>query len=430
MEVQDPLRNASSVPDNGTCDSRHASGKHETGRKDTLPCNPGEGSGAARLPSQGPVRDDARESMAVFVLDKRGKPLMPCTEKRARLLLGRGRARVHRVVPFVIRLTDRLSEASVFQTLAVKIEPGSRTTGLALVRESGADAAVLNLFELIHRGRQISEALTARSNFRRRRRSENLRYRPARFHHLLRPEGWLAPSLRHRVETTFNWVRRLLRWAPVTRLVSELVRYTVLPAGREENLSDLSDEELLVTSPQQLRLARTRLHDAAAVNGTRWVLADCLLQTGLPVELAGGGRTNWNRTRFSIPQTQAHDAVCVGKVTAISGWRQPVLEVKCTGRGSYQRTRVTAQGFPRGYLTRSKRVRGFQTGDRVRAEVPTGKNTGLHTGRVAVRATGNFNIQTADRVIQGVSHRYCTVIQRADGYSYSTRPSTGPAQAR
>ncbi|MDN7182375.1 RRXRR domain-containing protein, partial [Caballeronia sp. SEWSISQ10-4 2] len=45
--------------------------------------------------------------MAVFILDRQGLPLMPCTEKRARLLLERGRARVHRVVPFVIRLTDR-----------------------------------------------------------------------------------------------------------------------------------------------------------------------------------------------------------------------------------------------------------------------------------------------------------------------------------
>lgn len=45
--------------------------------------------------------------MAVFVLDKRGQSLMPCTEKRARLLLERGRARVHRLVPFVIRLIDR-----------------------------------------------------------------------------------------------------------------------------------------------------------------------------------------------------------------------------------------------------------------------------------------------------------------------------------
>ncbi|TMD24982.1 MAG: hypothetical protein E6J04_20035 [Chloroflexi bacterium] len=43
----------------------------------------------------------------VFVLDTKKKPLMPCTPKRARQLLARGRAVVHRVAPFVIRLKDR-----------------------------------------------------------------------------------------------------------------------------------------------------------------------------------------------------------------------------------------------------------------------------------------------------------------------------------
>jgi len=74
--------------------------------------------------------------LAVFVLDKRKRPLMPCSEKRARLLLERKRARVHRLVPFTIRLVDRTVETSVVQPVRIKIDPGSRTTGLALVRES------------------------------------------------------------------------------------------------------------------------------------------------------------------------------------------------------------------------------------------------------------------------------------------------------
>ena len=150
--------------------------------------------------------------MAVFVLDKRKKPLMPCSEKRARLLLERGRARVHRLVPFTIRLVDRTREESVLQPLRVKIDPGSKTTGIALVRESesvddtGActrQAHVLWLAELVHRGAQIRDALTARRAFRRRRRS-TLRYRAPRFLNRKRPEGWLPPSLRHRVETTLS----------------------------------------------------------------------------------------------------------------------------------------------------------------------------------------------------------------------------------
>ena len=128
--------------------------------------------------------------MAVLVLDKGGKPLMPCSEKRARLLLERGRARVHRVIPFVIRMTDRHVEDCTLQPVRIKLDPGSKATGMALVRESEAldtntgeiqrNASVLNLFELLHRGRQISEALTARSAMRRRRRGKACRPRLAR----------------------------------------------------------------------------------------------------------------------------------------------------------------------------------------------------------------------------------------------------------
>ena len=172
--------------------------------------------------------------MSVGVLDRSGKPLMPCSEKRARLLLGRGRARVHRLLPFVIRLVDRERATCALQPLRLKLDPGSRGTGLALVRDTEPvdavtgeiqrGAAVLNLFELMHRGRQISEALTARRQMRRRRRG-NLRYRAPRFLNRTRLAGWLAPSLQHRVDTTLAWVKRLQRWAPVTALSSELVRF-------------------------------------------------------------------------------------------------------------------------------------------------------------------------------------------------------------
>nr|WP_219064100.1 RRXRR domain-containing protein [Pseudomonas sp. UMAB-08] len=113
--------------------------------------------------------------MAVFVLDKSGKALMPCSEKRVRLLLERGRARVHRVAPFVLRLVDRTVDSCTVQPLRIKLDPGSKATGLALVRDTDhldastgeiqRGAAALNLFELVHRGRKISETLTAHPAF-------------------------------------------------------------------------------------------------------------------------------------------------------------------------------------------------------------------------------------------------------------------------
>jgi hypothetical protein len=64
--------------------------------------------------------------LSVFVLDSNGKALMPCTEKRVRLMLARGRARVHRVLHFVIRLMDvRAQDCQIQPT-----EPHRRHRGL------------------------------------------------------------------------------------------------------------------------------------------------------------------------------------------------------------------------------------------------------------------------------------------------------------
>lgn len=169
--------------------------------------------------------------MAVFVLDRNQHPLMPCSEKRARKLLAAGRARVHRVIPFVIRLVDRRQSECETQPVRVKLDPGSKVTGMALVREpplpdAGENGcAVLSLFEIVYRGHRISEALTARRQKRRRRRG-NLRYRAPRFlNRGNKKKGWLAPSLQHRVDTVRSWIVRLRRWAAVSAISQELVRF-------------------------------------------------------------------------------------------------------------------------------------------------------------------------------------------------------------
>ena len=68
---------------------------------------------------------------------------------------------------------------------------------------------------------------------------------------------------------------------------------------------------------------------------------------------------------------------------------------------------------------RQKAVHGFQTGDVVRADVLQGVQTGTYHGRVAVRQSGSFNVQTAAGVVQGISWKCCTILHRADGYDYA-----------
>ena len=75
-------------------------------------------------------------------------------------------------------------------------------------------------------------------------------------------------------------------------------------------------------------------------------------------------------------------------------------------------------GFPRTGPKQHKRVQGFQTGDLVRAVVTSGTKQGTYVGKVAVRTRGVFNITTAQGVVTDIHHRNCTLIARADGYTY------------
>jgi RRXRR protein len=81
--------------------------------------------------------------LAVFVLDKRNKPLVPGSQKRARLRLTRGRAVVHRYDPFTIRLNNRIG--GEVRPLLVKIDPGSKTTGVAVASDVNTPAQAKNL---------------------------------------------------------------------------------------------------------------------------------------------------------------------------------------------------------------------------------------------------------------------------------------------
>ena len=169
-------------------------------------------------------------ALSVFVLDQSKRPLMPCSQKRARKLLSSGRARIHRLFPFAIRLIDRTVEDSSLQPLRLSIDPGSKVTGLALCRvEEAIDAStgeiqtpvmhISFLMELVHRGQAIKDALHARAAMRRTRRTRNLRYRAPRFDNRGGDKmGWVAPSLMHRVLTTQTWVNRIS--TDVTRLAN------------------------------------------------------------------------------------------------------------------------------------------------------------------------------------------------------------------
>lgn len=155
----------------------------------------------------------------VLVLDTNRKPLTPCNPGVARSLLKAQKAAVFRQFPFTIILKKEVDATP--EPIELKLDPGSKITGIALKQGN----KVLFGAELTHRGQAIKASLESRRSIRRGRRNRHTRYRPARFLNRTRPEGWLAPSLQHRVETTLTWVHRLIRLAPIGQIVQELVRF-------------------------------------------------------------------------------------------------------------------------------------------------------------------------------------------------------------
>jgi len=161
-------------------------------------------------------------NMRVAVLDTTRKPLAPTTPRRARLLLKSGKAAVFRRYPFVIIL-KRGIENPVLPDLKIKIDPGSKTSGLAIVNQQTGE--VVFAAEIEHRGHAIKASLDARRSLRHGRRQRKTRYRKPRFNNRRRPEGWLPPSLQSRVENIYTVAHRLQRVYPLNGVAYELVRF-------------------------------------------------------------------------------------------------------------------------------------------------------------------------------------------------------------
>ena len=432
----------------------------------------------------------------ILVVDAERRPLMPTTPARARILLKNHKAAILRRFPLVIILKEARPEA-VVEPLRVKLDPGSKTSGIAVVNDRAG--LVVWAAELIHRSQEIHQALMKRAAARRGRRARHTRYRPARYRNRRRPKGWLAPSLLSRVQHLLTWVKRLSRWCPVGAVSQEVVRFdtaalqhpemqgqeyqrgTLFEAEVKEYLlvkwqhqcaycsatatrlemdhvhprsrggsnrvsnlviacqacneakADQPIEVFLANRPEllahiQLQM-KTPLADAAAVNSTRWRLYEELKALGLPIEVGTGGRTRWNRTRLALPKTHWIDAAVVGastperlRTTHVRPW---LIEAK--GRQARQMVNVDERGFPRGRAKGPSRVRGFRTGDLVKAVCPPHLNArGVHVGRVLIRTRGVFDVQTRHGRVKDIPARCCQSLQQKDGYAYDQGAALPP----
>ena len=98
--------------------------------------------------------------------------MMPCHPARARALLRKGKAAVFLRYPFTIILKDKIGGQT--QPIFLNVDPGSKTTGIALVAEFKRGLVSMAAINIEHRGQRIEQLLKSRSACRRGRRSRNI----------------------------------------------------------------------------------------------------------------------------------------------------------------------------------------------------------------------------------------------------------------
>ncbi len=157
--------------------------------------------------------------MLVYVLNKDGQPLMP-TERcgKVRRLLRDGKARVVKRCPFTIQLLSETTDQT--QPVTLGVDAGSKHIGLSATTENRvlyeADVEIRN---------DIVDLLSTRREQRRARRNRKTRYRAPRFDNRRKPEGWLAPSVQHKVDTHLRVIENVHRILPISKVIIETASF-------------------------------------------------------------------------------------------------------------------------------------------------------------------------------------------------------------
>ena len=185
----------------------------------------------------------------VLVIDKRKQPCNTISAAYARILLFNKQAVIHKRYPFTIRLRN---DNAVLKDrgYTIKLDPGSRTTGVAIT--DNQDQVVM-LAEIEHRGYTIKRNLDSRRAVRRFRRQRKTRYRAARFLNKIKPEGWLAPSIKSRADSVINFIKKYKKLMNSNKVMIENVIFDVAQMS--------SDKYLIGTDYQQGPLYDTNLRD-------------------------------------------------------------------------------------------------------------------------------------------------------------------------
>lgn len=145
---------------------------------------------------------------------------MPCSQRKTRLLLKEGKAKIIGYKPFTIQLLFPTGET--IQEVHIGVDTGAKYIGIAVT----SDNKVLVKGEVELRD-DIHKNMETRSELRRTRRNRNLRYRQARFLNRKRNDGWLPPTVQSKLDATFLWIDKFCDLLPNSILHIEVGKFDI-----------------------------------------------------------------------------------------------------------------------------------------------------------------------------------------------------------
>ena len=156
----------------------------------------------------------------VYVINKHGRPLMPCSPAKARHLLDEGKAKIKKRTPFTIQLV--YGSSGYTQEVILGVDAGSKTIGVS----ASTKKEELFAANVIPRN-DVVDLLSTRREFRRARRNRKTRYRKPRFDNRVRSKhkGWLAPSVEVKIQEHITSIKRACRILPVSKVVVETAEF-------------------------------------------------------------------------------------------------------------------------------------------------------------------------------------------------------------
>ena len=413
----------------------------------------------------------------VYVLNKDGQPLMPTSRHgKVRRLLKLNKAKIVNRCPFTIQLLYESTNHT--QPISLGIDAGSKHIGLSAT----TNKKVLFVADILLRN-DIVDLLSTRRQNRRTRRNRKTRYRKSRFNNRKRSEGWLAPSVKQKINTHITMVEKVHKILPITKIIVEVASFDIqkiknpMISGKEYqqgeqldfwnvreyvlfrdchkcqcckgkskdkilNVHHIESRKTGGNAPNNLitlcetchtgyhkgivKLPSTikrgmKFKDAAFMGIMRWAFYNKLKEIYPNVNLTYGYITKNIRIENSLPKEHYIDAICISgnPKTIFDGTIYYYKKVRCHNRQIHKNTIL--KGGIRKRNQAPYEVKGFRLFDKV-----------LYKGQECFifgrRSSGSFDIRLLDgtKLSAGVNYKKLKLLEKRKSYLIERRTAVPP----